>query len=180
MIAESQHFEVIDLPQCDVNRQSMTQVWILPRIGSFVVRMYIAGQRVLFMGEVYDSRIRRKRARGRCIRVPGVPGQQPMIFQIQQPDVSPITGMKFLPVKKQGAGGGSRIGRASPKIADVRNSLLFVHDQVLDDGEVFRFRLLDHVLRRIAVLTSIVHVDMDVSTHPAEAGIARNIEGSQL
>src|SRR5216684_6247949 len=91
----------------------------------------------------------------------------------------PIAGMEFLSVKKQRGRRRCRIGARS-EVSNIWNPLLLVDDQVLDNREVFRFRLLNHVLRSVAVGASIVHVDVNVSTHPVEAEFARNIEHAQM
>src|SRR5207253_9878133 len=91
----------------------------------------------------------------------------------------PIAGVEFLSVKEQRSRRRCRIG-ASSEVGNVWNPLLLVDDQVLDNREVFRFRLLNHVRRSVAVGASIVHVDVNVSTHPAEAGVAWNIERPQM
>ncbi len=98
---------------------------------------------------------------------------------MQQPDVPPVAGVEFLSVKKQRGRGGCRVG-VRPEVCNVRNPLFFVDDQVLDNREILRLRLLNHVLRSVAVCAPIVHVDMNVTTHPAKTRIPWKIERAQV
>jgi len=65
--------------------------------------------------------------------------------------------------RRYGIGIGAEIG-------DVRDPLLFVHDQILDDVQILGTRLECQMRRCVAVGAAVVHVDMDVATPPPRAG----------
>ena len=48
------------------------------------------------------------------------------------------------------------------EIADVRDSLLLVDDEVIDDVEIFGPRLSREVLRRVPIVPAIVHVHVEI------------------
>ena len=53
---------------------------------------------------------------------------------------------------------------------DVRDALLLVDDQVLDDVEVLGFRLCAQPRRVVAVGAAVVHVNVQVAAPPAACG----------
>ena len=63
-----------------------------------------------------------------------------MVRQIQQSQMAPVAGMKFLAMQEEIGCGRSRIGFGA-EVAYVRNTLLFVDYQILDDREILRLRL---------------------------------------
>ena len=53
------------------------------------------------------------------------------------------------------------------RIGDVRDALLLVHDQVIDDGELLAFGLQRKICRRVAVGARVVHMHVHITAHPA-------------
>jgi hypothetical protein len=56
------------------------------------------------------------------------------------------------------------------KVADVRNSPLLVHDQILDEVHVLGPGLPRQTRWRIPVRTAVIHVDMEITAVPAFPG----------
>src|SRR6202522_295447 len=83
--------------------------------------------------------------------------------------MSPVAGVKFLRVLQQVIliGSGIKLRR---KIRDVGETLLFVDDQIFNNRQILGLGLVDQVTRRVAVGSSIVHVDVRISTHPSSVG----------
>ncbi len=67
MVAESEDLEVVHFAERHVHRKRMPKIGIVSRVGSFVIRMHITGERLLFMCKVNDVRIRRECARDRGV-----------------------------------------------------------------------------------------------------------------
>ncbi len=54
---------------------------------------------------------------------------------------------------------------SAAEVADVRNALLLVDDQVVDDVEVLGVLLREQRLRRAAIVAAVVHVHVQVGAH---------------
>ena len=79
--------------------------------------------------------------------------------------MAPEAGMEFLACRCTSCPGSGCI-LARPENSDVRHALFLVHDQVVDDVQVFGLGLLRQVIRRIAVLATVVHVHVQVGAAP--------------
>ena len=97
-MSEAHDLVVIDLAERHIDGQFAGQRRIVRRIGHMIVRMHVADQRRLRVGEVRDRGVGRVQARRRGIRVGGIAGQQEVIVQAQQPQVAPVAGVVFLAV----------------------------------------------------------------------------------
>jgi hypothetical protein len=82
-----------------------------------------------------------------------------MIVQIQQAEMSPIIGMKFLCLHQQHVVFTQRLGS---ELRDVRNALFLVDDQVVDRIQVFGTCLFDQILRSVVIVPTIIHVHMQI------------------
>src|SRR4029077_10269216 len=102
----------------------------------------------------------------RRARIHRIVGQQEIAREVQDAEVSPVTGVKLLSVPEEVGGGGCGIGGRT-EVRDVGNALFFVDDEVLDEREVFGGGLRDQMGRRIAVGASVVHVNVNVTANPA-------------
>ena len=108
MIAEAQHFEVIDLAQCRVDRQfesliqrlSVGKCGVACRIHLDIEGMSIADESLLLVRQIGDVRIGGEKARCRGVAVGCVVRQQKVVSEIQQSQMSPVTGVKLLAVEQ--------------------------------------------------------------------------------
>ena len=93
--------------------------------------------------------------------IAGEIGQQQMIVEMQQPEMSPVAGVKFLALIDRRRSDLTRVGR---EFADVGNALFLVDDQVVDDIEIFGARLRRESLEVLAISAAVVHVHVQVGT----------------
>ena len=91
-----------------------------------------------------------------------------MRAETQESDVTPDAGVKFLRVSEQERRRGHRV-RVRSEVRDVRNSLLFVHNQILDHVQIFGARLKCEMPGGVAIRAAVVHVDMHVAAPPSLA-----------
>ena len=126
--------------------------------------MHVPHHPALRVGQVRHRRVVRPGARHRSERIGVVAGQdQPP--QPEQADVPPIAGVELLAVEQQHAAGRRRVD-SRQEGADVRDPLLLVDDQVVDEIEPFGARLLRQICGRVAVTAAVVHVDVEVAAPP--------------
>src|SRR5437762_12991276 len=92
--------------------------------------------------------------------------------------MSPVAGVKFLPMQQQIGSSRSRI-EACAEVCNVRNTLFLVDDEILDDREIFRCRLRHQVPGRIPISSSIVHVNVYICTDPLRTHILWEIQRLQ-
>ena len=83
--------------------------------------------------------------------------------------MSPVAGVEFLAVQHERIGPRGRIP-AMACVGDVRDALLLVDDQVVDDRESSARGLQRQVRGRVAVGAAVVHVHMDIAADPAPPG----------
>src|SRR5689334_15453390 len=93
-----------------------------------------------------------------------------MIGETKQAEMTPVARVIFLAVQDQRAVAARRVG-GRPEVSDVRNALLLVDDEVVDNVEVLGPRLPCQVLRRVPIMPSVVHVDVQVrASEDSEGG----------
>ena len=129
MIAETHDFHVIQFSQRHVDRQFIGNFLRRnrERIRNLIERMHRSYQRPLRVRHVVNVRIHWIQTGRRRIRISRVTGQQNVILYVQQPAMSPVAGVKFLPVQKHRIV--VRLGIALfPSVGDIRKALLLVHD----------------------------------------------------
>ena len=164
MIAEAQHLDVVHLPQRHIDRQLVRECF-LSRIWISIEGMHVANQALLFVRQVGNRGVGRKQARRSRIWISGVVGEQEISCQMQQAQVSPIAGVKFLTVQQEIVGGRCGVERGA-EIGDIGNALFFIDDEILHDRQIFRRSLKNEMCGRIPVSASIVHVHMYVPADP--------------
>ena len=167
MVRVSHDLVIIDLAERDIHGQLVKQG--CRRIGGIRARiegMHVAHQGALRMREIGDRGVRQRKARRGGVRVTGVLGQQIVRGETQQPHVAPDAGVKFLRVPEHERRSRDRIGIRA-EIRNVRNPLLFVHDQILDDVQILGARLEGEMRRCVAIGAAVVHVDVHVAAPPA-------------
>ncbi len=179
VLGESQHFDVIHFAQRQVHRQFMGQRCIFRRIGHSIIGMNISHQRVLLMRHVGHICVGGKQAGCGCVGVRGVAGQKKISRQIQQAQMPPIAGVKFLPMQQKIGRGRGRI-RLGAEVCDIRNALLFVDDQVFDNLQVLGRRLGHQVRGGVAVRASVIHVHVNVAAHPLRACLFGKVQRLQM
>ena len=128
--------------------------------------MDVPDQGALCMGEIGDRGVRQSKTCRGGVGISGVLREQIVRLEAEQSDVAPDAGVKLLRVHKQERGGRYRI-RVGAEVGDVRNPLLLVHNQILDDMQVLGARLEREMLRRVAVGATVVHVHVHVPAPPA-------------
>ena len=120
------------------------------------------------MRHVRYVRVSWKQARRGSVGIARVSGQKKMLREIQQAEMSPIAGVKFLAVQQEVGCCRSRV-RLGAEVCNVRNALLFVHHQIFDDLQVLRCRLRHQMLRCVAVRACIIHVHVHIAADPLRA-----------
>ncbi len=100
MLRETHDFDVIHFPQRKIHGQFMVQRHVFLGVWNRIVRVNVSDQSVLFVRHVSHHCIGWKQAGRRCVRVGGVAGQKEMLSQVQQSQVPPVAGVKFLSVKQ--------------------------------------------------------------------------------
>ena len=108
-------------------------------------------------------------------RVSRIPRQQNPVANIQQSQMTPLCRVKFLPVHNHRVRVRSRID-LPPRIRNIRNPLLLIHNQIVHNPQILRLRLQNQMLRRIPILSSIIHVHMQITADPVIffSGFARS------
>src|SRR5581483_10609875 len=112
--------------------QFIVQTGVFGGIGRYVEWMNVSGERLLLVCDVRDGGIGRKQACGRGPGISRVSGDQKIAREVQQAEVSPITGVEFLRMEQEIIRGGSCVGFWS-EVCDVGNALFFVDDQIFDN-----------------------------------------------
>ena len=79
--------------------------------------------------------------------------------------MAPEAGVKFLGVHDQHAVAARRV-RIGAEIADVRDPLLLVDDEIVDDVEILGPRLPREVVGRVPIGAAVIHVDVQVGAAP--------------
>src|SRR6266536_2934606 len=133
---------------------------------------------MLLVDQIGNNSVRWKQTCRSGIRICSVIRNQEMVRKIQESQVPPIAGMKFLPVKKQSRRGGKVI-TAGAKVGNVRDPLFFVDDEVFNYGEILRLGLLYEMRGRVAISPSVIHVNMDVAADPLLSRCRRNLKRSK-
>ena len=167
MVRVAHHLDVIDLAERDVHGQ-LVEEWCggVGGIGLGIERMDVADQPSLRMREIGHGRVRQCKTRGGGVGVAGILRQQIVRREAEQPQVAPHAGMKLLRMHEQK--GGRRNGvLVGTEVRDIGNPLLLIDDQILDHVQVLGARLKRQMRRRVAVGTTIVHVDVNVARPPS-------------
>ena len=167
MVRVSHELQVIHFAERHIDRQLVGQRRRgVCRIGLRVERVDVADESALRMREIGDACVCERKTRRGGVGVAGVLGEQVMRLEAEQADVSPDARMKLLRVHQQERCGGYRIG-VRAEVGNVRNPLLLVHDQILDDVQILGARLECEMTRRVAIGAAVVHVDMHVPAPPS-------------
>ena len=150
MIAEADDLEVVHLAERDVDRQRVRQRIRAAGIGGGRIEgVHVSRDAALRVREVEDRRVVGKEARRGRVRVARVVRQDEVLLQAEVPRVAPPARVVLLVVLDQRRRGGDRVeGRGEPR--DVRDALLLVDDQVLDDVQVFGLGLRAQARRVVA------------------------------
>ena len=173
MVRESDRLVVVDLAERGIDWQLVGQRLRLARIDVFVERVRVADQRVLQVRQIGDGGVVRVRAGGRRERIRRVAGQQQMLREIQDARGVPSSWCG-IPVRAGSAGSRSTPDRDRDESRDVREPLLLVDNQVVDQIQILGARLLGEVRRRIPIEPAVVHVNVKVAApHLRKAGRAR-------
>ena len=85
-----------------------------------------------------------------------------MVLEIQQAHVAPEARVVLLRVEEHALAARRVGGAARLEVADVRDALFLVDEQVVDDVEVLGVLLREQGLRRAAVVAAVVHVHVQV------------------
>src|SRR6266567_3624925 len=102
VVTESEYLQIIYLTQRDIHRKFIRKRRIpVCRIRQKVEWMRVAYQPMLLVGQIGNHRVGWKQACRRGVRVCSVIRKQEMVRKIQESEMPPIAGMKFLPVEKQ-------------------------------------------------------------------------------
>src|SRR6267378_6101550 len=102
--------------------------------------MDVADERALRMREIGHDRVRERETRRGGVGIAGVLGQEVVRAEAEESHVAPRAGVKLLRVSEQERGRGDRVG-VRTEVRNIRNPLLFVYDQILDDVQIFGARL---------------------------------------
>ena len=94
--------------------------------------MNVADQSILNVREVGDIGIAGKQAGGTGVDISDIVGEEEIPGEMQQAEMTPVAGVKFLAMKQEVGGGGSGIGFRA-EISNVGDTLFFVYDKVLND-----------------------------------------------
>ena len=127
---------------------------------SLAQRAYRIRRNALRMGEVRDHAVVRPGARERRVTIARVVGQQQVIGKVQEAEMPPEARVVLLCMQEHAFA--ARGIRVRPEVLDVRNALFLVDDQVLHHVEVFGRGLREHSPGRVVVVTSVVHVHVQV------------------
>src|SRR3954447_13248734 len=179
VVAKPEHLHVIHFAQSNVHRKFerdiqrlvMSERRITSRIWDKIEGMHIADESLLLVRHIRDGSVCRKKASCCGVPIRRVVGYQVVASEIYQSKMPPIAGMKFLPMKQQIRAGRSWV-RLGAEVSDIRDTLLLVDNQILHNRQVLGCRSSDQALRRIAISSAIIHVDVQVCAYPA--GGARN------
>src|SRR5579885_2919928 len=181
VIAEPHNLHVVQFSQCHVHRQLVRNLlrWFRKWIGHTVERMHRSHQRSLRVRHVVDIRVHWIQARRRRPRIARIPRQKQMLLYLQHAAVSPIARVKLLPLHQHRFPIPGLNPRRHPKIL-VRNPLFLVHDQLVDYFQPFRLRLPPQMTRIIPVCPCVIHVHMQVRSHPVSLAGLLKIDRLQL
>ena len=170
VVGEADDLHVIDLAVGNVGGKFVAQRLFRRRVDVGIEWMHIADERALRVGKIGDCAVVRVRARKRTVLIGDETRRQIMIGQPEQAEVSPVARVIFLAVQDEDAVSTRRV-RIGPEVADVRDPLFLVHDQIVDDIEVFRARLPGEIFGRVPIVAAVVHVDVKVgAAELAESG----------
>ena len=170
MVAVPHHLDVVDLAQRHVDGQRVAERrGGVVGIDGGVEGMHVAQERALRVAQVGDVGVGGHEARHRGVRLARVVRQQVVVAQPEQRRVAPEAGVELLPMHEKEERRRHRVGRR-PEGGDVGDALLLVDDQVLDEVEAFGHGLEGQVRRRVAVVTAVVHVHVQVAAPPAPRG----------
>src|SRR6202166_3449470 len=124
--------------------------------------MNVSHERTLFVSHVGYVRVSRIKAGSCRIGITRVSGKNEVMSKVEQSQVSPVTRVKLLPMQQQMVRCGSRI-QLRREICHVWDALLFVHDEVFDNPQVFSRGLLNEMRRSIPISPGIVHMHMNIA-----------------
>src|SRR6266404_478161 len=128
VIAETEYLEIVHFSQRHIHRKLIRKRRIsVCRIRQKVEWMRVANQPMLRVGQVSNHSVGRKQARRGGIRICSVVRKQEVVGKIQESQVPPVAGVKFLSVKKLSRGRRMAVS-AGAEVGNIRNSLFFVHD----------------------------------------------------
>src|ERR1700751_3266902 len=103
--------------------------------------MYISDQSALLVRHVRNVRVSRIKTGSCGIGITRVSGKDKVTSQVEESEMSPINRVKLLSMQQQMVGCGSRI-ELRREIRHVRNPLLFIYHQILNDPQVLSCGLL--------------------------------------
>ncbi len=128
--------------------------------------MDVADQSTLRVRHVGYESVGGIQARGGSVRVPSIVRDENVACEVQKAQVTPNTSMKLLSMEQKHIGRGSRI-QSTGKVRYIRDALLLIHNQVVDDTQILCCGLRHQVFRVVAISSAIIHVHMEVATYPA-------------
>ena len=162
MVGEADDLVVIHETERGIGGKRVRELLVAPRIrGRRQERMHVADDGALFARELRDRRVIREQTGRRGARVTHVIRNQHMTPKTEQALMPPGARVVFLRLDDEHIVARRRIGRGV-EVADVRDALLLVDDQVEGEVQVFSPGLPDEVLRGVSIGAAIVHVDVHV------------------
>ena len=127
--------------------------------------MNIAHQRPLGVREIGDIGVAGVEARGCRVGISGVAGEYHAVREAQEPDMTPVAGVKLLAVHDERLRLGGRV-ELHTVIGDIRKALLLVDDERLDDIQALGTCLRNQMGWHIPIGTAVIHVHMHIAAHP--------------
>src|SRR3989475_2755769 len=117
-------------------------------------------------------------ARGGSVRVPSIVRDENVACEVQKAQVTPNTGMELLSMEQKHIGRGSLI-QSTREVRDIRDALLLIYNQVVDDTQILRCGLRHQVFRGVAISSTIIHMHMKVATYPAPVRLGGELQAPQ-